>query len=167
MPHRQWRWKNTKYSDKKKKEVNLVKAGWLMKNNYVPLKSLITKLDNIFSRYKRLSALMPAGYIRCFTCGAFISFRETDNGHYIGREFMGTRYCEENTECQCHSCNRFAEGSKASFALNLIKKYGPGILERLDKLKNERKFFTSAELEELIVYYKAKVKKLEIYKLGH
>ena len=168
MPHRQWRWKNTKYSDKKKRELNIVKAGWLKKMPLgISMKSLITKADNIFSRFKRLEALMPAGYIRCFTCGGFISFREADNGHYINREHMGTRYYEPNCEPQCHHCNRYSEGVKASFAINLQRKYGPDILEKLERVKEEGRFMTATRLEEIIVTYKARVKELEIKKFGH
>jgi len=167
MSHRQWRWKNTKHSDKKKRELNIVKAGWFKKNPLgQSINSLITKADNIFSRFKRLEALMPAGYIRCFTCGVFITFRQTDNGHYIGREHMGTRYYEPNCEPQCHSCNRYAEGVKATFALNLQRKYGPDILDKLERIRIEGRFITTAKLEEIIETYKVKVKELEIIKLG-
>lgn len=163
MPHKQWRWKH-----KKERPVNEVKAAWFKNNPLGPtMDSLITKADKIFSRFKRLEALMPAGYIRCFTCGAFITFRQTDNGHYIGREHMGTRYYEPNCEPQCHSCNRYAEGVKATFALNLQRKYGPDILEKLERIKEEGRFMTPSRLEEIIEIYKTKVKELEIRKLGH
>ena len=148
--------------NKKTKQVNLVKAGWLIKSNYTPINSLIKNLDILFSKYKRLSNLTSQGYIRCFTCGAFLTFRMADCGHYVGRECMATRYLDENTACQCHSCNRFAEGKKDVFAINLVKKYGVDILDRLNKLKHSTKQFTADELQEMIVYYKTKVKELEI-----
>lgn len=142
----------------------MVKQNWLKKIKYVPVPVLIKRADTIFSKFKRLSALMPAGYIRCFTCGGFISYRETDCGHYVGREYMSTRFLEENTAPQCRSCNRFGEGMKSTFAVKLQAKYGPGILEHLEALRQTQKFFTAPELEELIKFYKAKVKELEIEK---
>ena len=154
--------RNWRFRTKKPKQVNLVKAGWLLKTKYVPINKLIKKLDIVFSKHKRLSALTSGGCIRCFTCGAFLTFRQTDCGHYVGRECMPTRYEEKNTEPQCHSCNRFAEGKKDIFAINLQKKYGAGILEWLNQKKNEIKQWTVPELEEKIIYYKQKIKELEL-----
>ncbi len=149
MPHRQWRWKT-----KKKKPVNIVKARWFLRGTeYIPIKRLILKLDRLFSKYKRLSNLTPQGFIRCFTCGGFFTYRQIDCGHYIGRECMATRYLDENTEPQCHSCNRFAEGKKAIFAINLQKKYGKDILDKLNAKAQEIWQPTTYELEELIIKY--------------
>ena len=153
--------------NKKTKQVNIVKANWFKRfplGKSMP--SLIAKADRIFSRFKRLQALMPAGYIRCFTCGAFMTMRTADNGHYINREHMGTRYHEQNCAPQCSSCNSYAEGRKSTFAINLIKKYGPDILDQLEKAKQDGRFMTTARLEEIIAYYKPLVKELEIEKLG-
>lgn len=162
MTNNPWRWKK-----KKAKPVNIVKAGWFKKFPISKsMDSLIARADKIFSRFKRLESLMPAGYIRCFTCGAFISFRDADNGHYINREHMGTRYCEQNCEPQCIRCNRYSEGVKATFALNLQKKYGPDILNWLETTKEAGRFITAARLEEIIALYKIKVRELEIKKLG-
>ncbi len=147
---------------KKERRVNLVKERWFMRQpKYTPLPKLIAKLDRIFSQYKRLSNLTPQGYIRCFTCGKFCSFRETDCGHYIGRENMNTRYLDENTEPQCHYCNRFAEGRKDEFAINLQRKYGSRILDILNQKKHEFKQFTSIELEGMITCYKQRVNDLK------
>jgi len=150
-----WRWKT-----KKKKQVNIVKAGWLMKTKYIPIKKLIKKLDIVFSKYKRLSNLTPQGYIRCFTCGGFFTYRQTDCGHYIGRECLATRYLEENTAPQCHDCNRWAEGKKSIFAINLQKKYGKDILDKLHAKENEIWQPTAYELETLILFYKQKTLEL-------
>ena len=143
-----------------KKPINIVKAGWLLKTKYTPVNKLIKKLDRVFSEYIRRLALTPQGYIRCFTCGAFITFRQADCGHYVGRECMSTRFYERNVAVQCHSCNRYAEGRKDIFAINLQKKYGQGILEELNRKKNEIKQWTAGELEEKIEDYKQKLKKL-------
>jgi hypothetical protein len=121
---------------------------------------LVKKLDIVFSKYKRLSALTSQGYIRCFTCGGFFTLRQIDCGHYIGREHMGTRWEERNTAPQCHTCNRFREGQKDIFAQNLQKKYGIGILEWLNDKKNKITQFSSNDLEDMIEEYKTKIKNL-------
>lgn len=162
MSYNSWKWKH-----KEKKPVNLVKLRWFMKH---PLGAkedgIIDKLDSLFSRYKRLSALMGSGYIRCVTCGGFFTFRQTDCGHYVGRACMALRYEDKNTGCQCHHCNRYSEGVKDQFAIYLQRKYGSDILEWLNTKKQETKFYTHTELEELVIVLKAKVKELEIKKFG-
>jgi hypothetical protein len=152
--------KSWKFRKKPKKQQNLVKAGWLLKTKYVSVPKLIKKLDIIFSKYKRLSNMNKGGYVRCFTCGAFLTFRMADCGHYVGRECMATRYEEKNTEPQCHSCNRFAEGKKDIFAINLQKKYGVDILVWLNNKKNEIKQWTAPELEALIKKYQTLLQEL-------
>ena len=155
-----WQWK------KKKKPVSEFYQKF-PKIKYKTTEGLIKKLDNLFSKYKRLSALTPQGYIRCFTCNGFFTYRQIDCGHYIGREYMGTRYENRNTEPQCHDCNRFGEGRKDVFALKLQKKYGPGILEELNDQRNKITQFSVEELESMIVYYKIKVKELESRTVRH
>ncbi len=145
-----------------KKPVNLVKQRWLMRNpKYTPLPKLFKRLDTIYSIYIRLKHMKPGGYIRCYTCNGFFTFRQIDCGHYIGREEKGTRYLEPNTKPQCKECNEYHEGRKDRFARHLIEDYGPGILDQLNDIANQHKQYLGVELEELIIHYKAQVKILK------
>ena len=127
---------------------------------FLSIKGLINRLDNVYSKYKKLSNLSKEGYIRCFTCRGFFSYRQIDCGHFVSRIYMNTRYMEENTQPQCQKCNRFLEGRKDVYALNLQKKYGADILQKLNDKKNEIRQFTITELQEMIASYKQKLKEL-------
>ena len=130
--------------------------------NYPPTMKVVTvKLDNLFSMHKRLMNTNPEGYIQCFTCDHYFSYTEIDCGHYISRSHKNTRWSEKNTEPQCRSCNRFHEGVKDVFALNLQKKYGMGILQELDDEKRKVKKYTIPEIEDMMETYKLKVKELK------
>ncbi len=53
-------------------------------------------------------------------------------------------------------------GQADQYAIELIKKYGEGIIEEINSLRNQTKQFTIPELEELIKVYKEKIKQLEL-----
>lgn len=97
--------------------------------------SLEKKLDTLFSLYIRKRYATPDGMVRCVTCGKYDHWKETDAGHYISRQYLSTRYDERNVHVQCKSCNRFHEGRKDEYTLFLLKTYGVGILEELNRDK--------------------------------
>ena len=129
-------------------------------------KTLIRKLDEVFSRYIRLRDADENGYIRCISCGKIRHFSEMDCGHFINRSHMATRYDEQNCNGQCRSCNRFDEGNNIGYTRGLIAKYGPQVISLLYLKKNTIKKWDSFELEALIAHYKKEIQKLE-YKLNH
>jgi len=131
------------------------------KNNPLKMSSLTKMLDDIFSKYKRMINLKENGLITCFTCQQEFELKNIDCGHYISRQYKTVRWDEQNTEPQCKSCNRFHEGRKDVFALNLQKKYGDDILEKLNQRKNQIKKFTEYELQEMVKYYKDQVESLQ------
>lgn len=97
--------------------------------------SLEKKLDTLFSLYIRKRYATPDGMVRCVTCGKYDHWKETDAGHYISRSYLSTRFDERNVHVQCKSCNRFHEGRKDEYTLFLLKTYGVGILEELNRDK--------------------------------
>lgn len=117
----------------------------MKKKSYRNLKN---KLDKVFSIYIR-----QRDKGRCFTCGIKKNIKELDCGHYIKRQHLATRWLEENCAAQCWSCNRFRDGNKERYAVELEKKYGHGILQKLEQIKNKGRKFKVAELEELIKKY--------------
>ena len=66
-------------------------------------KQLIKELDDMFSKYIRISASID-GVARCVTCGIRDSWKMMDNGHYIVRGKIGTRFDERNCNVQCKKC---------------------------------------------------------------
>ena len=123
------------------------------------------ELDKVYSHYIRLKECLettgnPNQGI-CFTCGTRHDFKNLQCGHYIPRNHNSTRYYEKNTHIQDVRCNIFLRGNLDVYALSLISKYGDGILDELNKMKNTIKNFTKDELLLLIHNYKQKLRKLE------
>jgi hypothetical protein len=133
-----------------------IKTHKIKKRSKNPTKGLILKADLWFSRFIRLR---DKGV--CITCGKKDDIKNMDCGHYISRQFKSTRWNEENCACQCPSCNRFHEGVKDVFALQLQGRYGVGILAGLQNVKNDIFKLTPEYLERIIEIYKEKVKELE------
>lgn len=129
-------------------------------------KTLIRKLDEVFSRYIRLRDADEHGYIRCISCGRIHHFSKMQNGHFINRKHMSTRFDEQNCNGQCIKCNMYDEGCNAGYEFGLKRKYGPQIINILYLRKHTYKKWDSFELEALIEHYKKEVKKLE-YKLNN
>ena len=124
------------------------------------ISKLKKKADKLYSLVRRVESADPAGYCICVTCGKRDHYTKMQNGHYIPRNYNSTRYYDKNCHVQCKSCNIFKGGSLDTYALYLINKYGEGILEELNTLKNTRKKFKPWELEERIGAYKVRLEDL-------
>lgn len=74
---------------KKDQEKKKAKAG-LSKSK------LRDKLDAVFSKYIRLKYSDDKGYCRCISCGKVFPWKEIQNGHYMSRRYMSTRFSEDN-----------------------------------------------------------------------
>lgn len=121
----------------------------------------MSTVDKKVSEYIRKKHANSDGYCRCVTCGVIKHWKEMDNGHFIKREHLLTRYMETNMAVQCRKCNRFQGGREARFAEYIIKKYG---LKEFNKLMNlERMTFTGSKSLLLMTEherYKEKLRKL-------
>ena|SRR3990167_8066497 len=113
----------------------------IKKKTYSQLKHEADRVFSIFIRNRDK---------RCFTCGAIQNLQA---GHFVSRSWSALRYAEDNVHAQCSNCNVWRRGNYSVYALNLVKKYGQGILEDLEK----RKVITqlkSKDLEKIIAKYK-------------
>ena len=75
---------------KKEQEKKKAKAG-------ISKSKLRDKLDAVFSKYIRLKYSDDKGYCRCISCGKVFPWKEIQNGHYMSRRYMSTRFSEDNT----------------------------------------------------------------------
>ena len=117
-------------------------------------KQLVQELDTIFSRYIRIKESSD-GVARCVTCGVRDSWKLMDNGHYIVRGKLGTRYDERNCHVQCRRCNRLEQGRTRQYTLFMRARYGQAVIDELT-IKS-RQGIKTFELEAMIKYYKEKV----------
>ncbi|KGF32921.1 recombination protein NinG [Hoylesella buccalis] len=123
--------------------------------------TLIKKLDKVFSQYIRLRDSDTNGYCRCISCCKIHYWKEIQNGHYMSRRYLSTRFDEMNCNAQCVACNIFNQGNIQMYRQNLINKIGEKNVDYLEyKAKGVTVHYSTFELEQLIKYYTVLVKKL-------
>tara|TARA_R100000541_G_C1892260_1_gene83644 strand:+ start:1116 stop:1505 length:390 start_codon:yes stop_codon:yes gene_type:complete len=122
-------------------------------------KSIVKRLDTVFSLYIRLKDADQNGYVKCISCDKIKHYKEVDAGHFISRRYMSTRYDVLNVFAQCRYCNRYAEGNQwlYSKALEKIKK---GLPKKLYLKSKQTKKYSGDDLESLITFYNNLLKKL-------
>lgn len=118
------------------------------------------KLDAVFSRFIRLSNADSSGNCTCYTCQRMFHWKKIQNGHWIPRNILITRFDENNCRPQCVGCNVFGNGKPLDFEENLIKELGR---DYVDKMRASR--FQTMKVDvhwyrEKIEHYKALVKEL-------
>ena len=120
------------------------------------------------TNYKKRLWLIFSQYIRqrdegvCISCGKRMEWKNMDAGHYIPKTAgLALYFDERNVNCQCTYCNRFMHGNLAKYALALRKKYGGGILEKLDKERRQIRKISEDEYVNLIELYKKKMENLD------
>jgi len=84
---------------------------------------LIHELDAVFSRFIRLRDTKD-GVIRCFICGAKLSFQEAQVMHFIDRDQMPTRYDEMNCHAGCEDCNCYDSSHHGRYSEKMRSTYG-------------------------------------------
>lgn len=138
--------------------IPLCNAGGTVKKK----PDLKAKLDKVFSLYIRLRDSKSFGYkfFKCISCGEIKPFEQADNGHYINRQHMNTRFDEMNCNAQCRHCNRFMEGNIQNYRKGLVAKYGEQRVILLEAKQGITRKFSDFEYEQLIKYYKALNNKL-------
>lgn len=129
----------------------------MKRKKLIPLPRLKKRLWKIFSEYIRRRDADENGIVTCITCPAKAHWKEVDCGHYKKRGYLGTFVHEKNNHGQCKRCNHYLSGNESAYALALVRKYGPDILEELESLKNSRDKYSRDEYDELILVYKVKL----------
>jgi hypothetical protein len=122
-------------------------------------KSLVEKLDKIFSQYIRRRYAIN-NISECFTCGVKNDYKKQQAGHFASRRHYSTRWNEYNVQVQCYSCNICNQGMQFEFGKKLCLKYGDNFAEDLMLKSKEIVKFTESDLIELIDYYTEKVNTL-------
>jgi hypothetical protein len=128
------------------------------------------ELDRVFSHYIRyidtytkypISDDEIIGCNRvgvCCTCRRKVNYIIGHCGHYIGRDYLSTRFEETNCALQCPECNMLYYGRPKEFKKFIITKYGEQELERLKKLKHTTLKLSKSDIDEKIRYYREKIK---------
>jgi len=83
-------------------------------------KSLVTKLDTVFSQYiRRKDAVNEIA--TCVTCGKKDHYKKLQCGHFMSRRHYSTRWEENNVGVQCYGCNITNQGMQYAFSKYLTK----------------------------------------------
>lgn len=83
-------------------------------------KSLVIKLDTVFSQYIRRKDAIDE-IATCVTCGKKDHWKKLQNGHFMSRRHYSTRWDENNVGVQCYSCNITNQGMQYAFSKYLTK----------------------------------------------
>ena len=120
--------------------------------------------DPVFARLVKMQEMDEHGRAKCVTCGKQLEVWEMDAGHYINRRHLSVRYDPWNVHVQCRKCNGFLEGEKDAYTLYLINRYGKGILEELNRKKNQKRDYDLIKLKEMVKVWRAEMDKLAVIK---
>jgi hypothetical protein len=115
-------------------------------------KTLITKLDKVFSEYIR-RRYAKNDIATCVTCGKKDHWKKLQAGHFMSRKHYATRWDEDNVEVQCSACNVFRYGEQYLFA----KYLGTEKADMLLNKSRETVKFPDWEIQEMIDLYKTKI----------
>ena len=145
------------------KKTPIKRKPWVKKAEKAGMSKpkLIKELDVWFSRYIRLKYSDSRGYCRCISCGKVYFWKEIQNGHYMSRRYMSTRFSEDNCRPQGVECNIFNQGAIQMYRRALIKEIGEQRVDLIEvRARQENKNWSLFELKQLIECYKKEVEKL-------
>lgn len=118
------------------------------------------KLDAIFSKYIRLINSDHNGNVVCFTCGKILFWKKIQNGHYVPRNTLATRFSENNCRPQCVGCNLFGNGKFIDFRIGLVKEIGARKVSSMEKEKYKVYKVDTNWYKDKIEHYTKEVKRL-------
>ena len=109
------------------------------------------ELDQIYSIYIRQKYADSEGNVECYTCRKIFHWKKIQNGHFISRSYLATRFHENNCRPQCVGDNIFGNGKPLDFEERLKKDLGEEYVEKMKasrhiSLKLDRHWYT-AEIE--------------------
>ncbi len=100
----------------------------------------VIKKTRSLSKYKKALDAVFSKYIRakygttCYTCKA--TGKTLQCGHFVSRQYLATRWDEDNCRPQCVGCNIWGKGKPLDFEEYLKEELGD---IRVEELKDSRK----------------------------
>lgn len=116
-------------------------------------KSLVTKLDTVFSQYiRRKDAISDIAI--CVTCGKKDHWKKLQCGHFMSRRHYSTRWDINNVGVQCYGCNITNQGMQYSFSKYLTQ-FDNNLPDNLLIKSRQTVKFADVDLIEMIEKYNA------------
>jgi hypothetical protein len=143
-------------SHKKAADVPL----FLLYSESVYIEGLKKTLDEVFSKFTRLTYADWKGDVSCFTCSWRGHWTECDAGHFVSRGCLILRFEPDNVRPQCRDCNRHAEGKRAVFEEELRGELGDERVDEILRLRRQSAFYEPDWFRDRIIHYESLVKRL-------
>ena len=122
-------------------------------------------LDRIFSLFIRAKYADTFGSVRCYTCDGKFHWRTIQNGHFVQRAILATRWDESNCRPQCVGCNVFGRGKIHIFSGKLLKELGRRKYLKLVSQNKPNIMGSPPDVKKLLIKYQKKLDK-ELNKKG-
>jgi len=120
------------------------------KSNKPTKSKLVKELDRVFSIFIRMFYADENGFVSCYTCDKEDHWKFMQNGHYISRANMNTRWDFENCRIQCAGCNVFRSGNYTEYSYRLLKEIGEDGMDKLMAKKGVIRQWTIQDIEQAI-----------------
>lgn len=126
------------------------------KKRKISRKNLVKKLDTVFSIFIRQRNAIDE-IAECVTCGKKDHWKKLQNGHFMSRKHLITRWDEDNCQVQCAGCNVFRYGEQYKYSVWLDATFGKGTAENLSIKSRGTLKISDFELIDMIEVYKKKI----------
>jgi len=101
----------------------------------------------------------------CVTCGKVLPWNSGIQGMHTGHAIASRRnsilFEEEAVAPQCSRCNYYEDGAQSRFRLWMESVRGVEVIERLERLKNTSRHFTTDELVDMRIEFRRRLKEAE------
>lgn len=112
------------------------------------------KLDSVFSKYIR------AKYPKvCYTCQKPSNALQC--GHFVSRQYLASRWEEDNCRPQCWGCNGYGRGQLLDFEENLKHELGESRIEEVKRSRHAIVKLTPDWYEGQIKHYTISLRDLQ------
>ena len=124
------------------------------------IQELIIDIDRVASKYVRLAAMDKEHKVECFTCGVRKNWKVMQNGHFIARAALATRWELANLKPQCSYCNVTLHGNIDEYKSRLEAEH-KGITDYLYEQSKEVSKPSRDELKQLLFDFQQKLRVVE------
>jgi hypothetical protein len=122
------------------------------------LKTIKKKAWTVFSEYIRKKYATKDGYVDCVTCNRVLPWNQMQAGHFIDGRNNTVLFCETGVHPQCMRCNIFLKGNKIEYYKFMQKNFGEEMIDELRFRAKQTKFYTTDQLEDMIILWKTAIK---------
>lgn len=124
------------------------------------LPDLKNKLWELLSEFVRRSAADWRGYVTCVTCPTVLPWQRMHAGHFIPGRHNAILFELCGVHPQCKECNVGLRGNTKKYREFMIKTYGAGVVEELERRDRANIQLCRADIEAKIADYRKKIKTL-------